>query len=77
MEIVIATIVGIVIVEAVAFCVYKIIKTEKALKEVKENLEGLSECTLELAKRTTGVDVIEEYKNRSHDFNFPDSEGGF
>lgn len=76
MEIVIATIVGVVLIEAVAFCIYKIIKTEKDLKEVNENLEILSECTLELAKRTTSVDVVEEY-NKSTNFNFPNSEGGF
>ena len=75
MEIVIATIVGIVVIEALAFCIYKIIKMNKDLNELTHNVAQMSECMLEIAKRTVGVDVIEDYRDKSTDFNFPDKEG--
>lgn len=65
------TILGIAIVEAVAFLIYKVSKMNKELNQVITNIDGLSECMLELAKRVSGIDVIEEEKVNSSDFDFP------
>lgn len=69
--IVAVTILGIAIVEVVAFLIYKVFKMQKELDTTSKNLEGLSECMLEMAKRVSGIDVIEEEKTSSSDFDFP------
>ena len=69
--IVAVTILGIAVVEAVAFLIYKVFKMQKDLDTTSKNLEGLSECVLEIAKRIPSVDVIEEEKVNSSDFDFP------
>lgn len=69
--IVAVTILGIAIVEAVAFLIYKVIKMNKDLEKTIENVNGLSECVLTMAKRMPSVDVIEEEKVNSSDFDFP------
>lgn len=65
------TILGIAIVEVVAYLIYKVSKMNKELNQVITNIDGLSECMLELAKRVSGIDVIEEEKTNSSDFDFP------
>lgn len=67
---VVASIFCIVLVEAVAFLTYKVIKLEKELKELSNNTETLAGCTLELSKHVAGVDVIEE-----DNYSFPNTEG--
>lgn len=69
--IVAVTILGIAVVEAIAFLIYKIFKMQSELTTTSKNLESLSECVLELAKRIPIVDVIEEEKTNSSDFDFP------
>lgn len=69
--IVAVTIFGIAMVEAVAFLIYKVFKMQKELNTAISNIDGLSNCMLEMAKRVSGVDVIEEEKTNSSDFDFP------
>ena len=69
--IVAVTILGVAIVEAVAYLIYKVFKMQKELDTASKNLEELSECVVEMAKRVSGIDVIEEEKTNSSDFDFP------
>lgn len=69
--IVAVTILSIAIVEAVAYLIYKVSKMNKELNRVITNIDGLSECMLEMAKRMPSIDVIEEEKTNSSDFDFP------
>lgn len=69
--IVAVTILGIVIVEAVAYLIYKVFKMQKELDTITKDLESVAECTLKLAKCMPSVDVIEEEKTNSSDFDFP------
>ena len=68
--IVAVTILGIAIVEAVAYLIYKVFKMQKELDTITKDLESVAECTLKLAKCMPSVDVIEE-KTNSSDFDFP------
>lgn len=71
--IVAVTIVGILIVEAIAFLAYKVFKMGNDIKQLVNNVEGLSHCMLEIAKRSNGMNVIEtEDLNNSSDFDFPE-----
>lgn len=69
--IIVSTIVAVVLIEAVAYLLYKVFNMNKELKKTVDNLGGLSECVLEMVKRMPDVDVLEEKEVNANDFDFP------
>ena len=71
--------------EIVGWLIYKTIKMQKELQEVRAQLVDvttdvgkLASYTLQLAKHTSGVDVVEiSSAEVSNNVTFPNSEGGF
>lgn len=68
--IVATSVIGAVLVSAIAVGTIKLIKMEK-------NMTTLAECLLTYMTHPESVDIIEEYNARSShsDFNFPNSTG--
>jgi len=78
----IITVSVIVLIEAIGFLTYKVLKMNKELQETISNLndttvnlKGLADCVLKLAKSSPDFDVVESSSDKSEDFNFPNSEG--
>ena len=71
--------------EIVGWLIYKTIKMQKELQEVRAqvvdvatDMGKLANCTLQLAKHTSGVDVVEIFNaETSNNVTFPNSDGGF
>ena len=68
--IVAVSVIGAVLVSALAVGTYKLIKMEK-------NMTTLAECLLTYMTHPESVDIVEDYSNTTSDgnFNFPNSTG--
>lgn len=68
--IVAVSVMGAVLVSALAVGTYKLIKMEK-------NMTTLAECLLTYMTHPESVDIVEDYSNANSgsDFNFPNSSG--
>lgn len=65
----------IILAEAVGFLAYKLHKVSKELEESENTLDTLAECVLDLSKQIPRVEIVDNPRAKSTDFNFPNNEG--